>query len=145
MKTLGRIILLVVGGLMIYSAIKGLISSIDGIKSLGGWQALLQTLKDASRRGQTLQHLTNLLKSSGLIIVSASAIFAGIKGQGGFWFTIFSVVILGLFIYDVVGKTKAGVFSDKDKWNHIGQLIVDSGTQIGYILGFVFLKLGKDK
>lgn len=145
MKTLGRIILIVVGGLMIYSAIRGFMSSIDGIKQIGGWQALLKSLKDASLRQTTMQYLTNLLKSSGMIIVSASAIFAGIKGHGGFWFSIFSVVMLGLFIYDVVGKTKAGTFSGKDKWTHIWQLIIDSGTQIGYILGFIFLKLGKNK
>jgi len=145
MKTLGRIILLVVGGLMIASAIRGLVGSINGLKEHSlTWQTLLQSLKDPALRQHYMQYFTGILKSSGMIIVSASAIFAGIKGKGGFWFTIFSLVILGLFIYDIVGKSKAGEFTGSEKWRHILQLIIDSATQIGYISGFILLKLSKE-
>jgi len=145
MKTLGRIILLVVGGLMIASAIRGLVGSINGLKEHSlTWQTLLQSLKDPAVRQHYMQYFTGILKSSGMIIVSASAIFAGIKGKGGFWFTIFSLVILGLFIYDIVGKSKAGEFTGSEKWRHILQLIIDSATQIGYISGFILLKLSKE-
>lgn len=89
-----------------------------------------------------LDHLSSILLQIVSIIAGLSAAFAGLRGEGGFWFTIFSLLMIGLVIY--YGVVNAKNFSDGG-WHYVGQFIVSLITQILYALGFIFLKIGKKK
>lgn len=146
MRNLGRIILLVVGGFLIYSAIKDFTVALDGIKNVfSGWENFIKALTDSTSRTEALAYLTTLVKSVITMIVALSAILSAIFNHGGFWFSIFSIILLAMFVWNIVTKSKAGAFSGDDKWKVILQLCIDSISQIGYIVGFLLLKFTHKK
>ncbi len=90
----------------------------------------------------SIDNLSNILYGIVLILAGLSAAFAGIKGEGGFWFTIFSLVMIGLVIYyAVANKDHFSPFT----WEYLGKFILSLICQILYALGFIFLKIGKKK
>lgn len=123
LRTIGRIGLIAVGILMIASGIGFMVSTNIFAQITSGNMSIL---------GELLFQIV-------MIIAGLSASFAGIGGRGGFWFTIFSLIMLGFMIYYIVSKVKAGTF---DGWNGVGQFCVNFALQIAYVVGFIFLKLG---
>lgn len=89
-----------------------------------------------------LDNLSSILLQIVTILAGLSAAFAGLKGEGGFWFTIFSLVMIGLVIY--YGVANASKFSEGG-WHYVGQFIVSLIVQILYAFGFIFIKIGKKK
>ena len=119
-KGLGRIILIAVGAFMLVTGIVFLVTT----------KAFTQF---------DIKNLGTIILQIVTILAGLSAAFAGIKGEGGFWFTIFSLIMLGTVIY--FGVTNAARFSEG--WNFVAQFIVSLIVQILYALGFIFVKIGK--
>lgn len=116
-KGLGRIILLVVGIFML---------------AMGIWYLAGATW--------SVDHISGILYGIVLTLAGLSAAFAGIKGEGGFWFTIFSLVMIALVVY--YGIKNADKFSPFT-WDYLGKFILSLLAQILYAIGFVFIKIGK--
>lgn len=89
-----------------------------------------------------IENLSPILYGFVLILAGLSAAFAGLKGEGGFWFTIFSLVMIGLVIYyGVKNRDKFSPFT----WQYLGKFLLSLICQILYALGFIFIKIGKKK
>ena len=125
-KGLGRIILMVVGGLMLASGIYFMIHL--GINSLSDFIGAIK--ENPQQFGLQLV----------MILSGASAVLAGLFGKGGFWFTIFALGNLALLIWQGVTTFKGQSF----EWETLGQFIIDSALSIAYVVGFLFLKKSSD-
>ena len=123
-KGLGRIILLAVGGLMLFSGIYFMIHL--GVTSL---TSFIDAIK-----ANPQQFALELV----MILSGASAALAGLFGKGGFWFAIFAIANLALVIWQGIVTFQGQSF----QWATLGQFLIDFILSIGYVAGFVLLKIG---
>ena len=89
-----------------------------------------------------IDNIASIIYGIVLILAGLSAGFAGVKGEGGFWFTIFSLVMIGLVIwYGIANKDKFSPFT----WDYLGKFLLSLILQILYALSFIFILIGKSK
>lgn len=140
MRTVGRLVLIGVGIAMIVLGVIALKDDIEIIKSMGGFNQIMSKLfsGDASVKAVFI----NFLYQCFVILVGASGVLAGVFNRCGFWFTIFSIILLVLIVIRFVNESKSGALKDI---KYVLKIVADVGLQIGYVLGFVILKIAKKR
>ncbi len=130
LRLLGRILLAIAAGLLIYTGVTGIMAAVKTIEGLGGWG---QMTKDGYWPA-----IGSLIVGGGNIILALPAAYGFIRGKCGFWMFIFAA-ILGVNVgYQIYSRVQAGAFPDAlSVWNFVLSMI----TPICYALGTVFILL----
>lgn len=137
MRTVGRIILLVVGVLLLYSGISSVISGVNAINAVG-WSTAVFT--DASLRNELIKIIVYGFDA----LVGLTAVLAGLKGHSSFWLTIFSLLMIaGVIYYFYDGYSNKTIdFSD---WKAVLNIVAGFALPICYFLGALFVRAPKKK
>jgi hypothetical protein len=135
MRTAGRIILLVVGALLLYSGITGVISGVTAINAVG-WSVAIFT--DQS----LLSEFIKIIVYGFDALMGLTAVFAGLKGHSSFWLTIFSLLMIaGVIVYFVQGY-KANTLGD---WKNILNIVAGFALPICYFIGSLLVRAPKKR
>lgn len=124
-RTIGRIILIVTGALLITSGVLFMINlSKNGFNFFDGatWSEL--ALQIAS------------------MIVGLSALLSGLTNHCGFWLTIFVIITIIVLVCYLVSQINAHKFNG---WTSIGQFCVTFALSLTYVLGFILMRIGKKR
>lgn len=132
LKGLGRILLLIVSGLMIGFSIPVIINNVNYLNT-AGWQEALTTELGIAALAGIIAAVIN-------IIVALPALLAAIKGRIGFWGFIFAVLLGAGVVVQFITANNAGLLSDP---NNIWSIILGCIYPILYALGTLFLIIGK--
>ena len=129
-NVIGRILLFVAGGLIIFSAVVGIMAALKVLNdpAIGWWNF-------ASEEGRAALGLFFLSIANGLI--GLTAIFAGFRGRRSFWLFIFAAILMITPVYTIVTQVRAGTFSGT--WEQIGSLILEFSTPIMYFVAMLLL------
>ena len=135
MRTAGRIILLVVGALLLYSGITSIISGVQTINA-AGWSVAIFT-------DQTLLSAFIKIIVYGFdALMGLTAVFAGLKGHSFFWLTIFSLLMIaGVIVYFVQGYN-AKTLGD---WKNILNIVAGFALPILYFVGALLVRAPKKR
>lgn len=129
-SVLGRILLAIACGLLLYSGITGVINGNNAIAAVGGWGAVT-----AEGYWQAVFSFCFALLN---IVLALPALFGVIRGRCGFWMFVFAVLLgigAGITIYN---KATAGELnSGTAVWNVVLSLL----TPLTYALGTIFILL----
>lgn len=129
MKLLGRIILLAVGGVLLYLSISSIISSIHVIQAQG-WENVFS--KDTLNA--VLQLLTQIFYALGGLY----SIFLALKGKSTFISFIIAAILVAIVVYRTIQFTKSGA---EINFENIFNLILAYLMPIGFSLGVIFLTM----
>ena len=132
MRNLGRIILLVVAGLMIGFTIPTIITDINFFTNYG-WDTAFTT-------SEGLMTFISLVACGITILLALPALFAAIRGKVGIWGFIIAVGLGALVVYNFITEANAGHLND---WNVIWNLILGFIYPILYVVGTLFVLIGK--
>ena len=133
MRVLGRLILLAVGGFLLYLSISSIISEWPTVQALG-WDKLFSA-DTWGTLSQILVHVFNAL--SGLYCV-----FLALRGKS----TFFAFIIAAILITSVVFRSINFFNSTEEKtWQTIFNLVLSYLMPIGYSLGVIILTVGGKK
>lgn len=133
MRVLGRLLLLAVGGFLLYLSISSIIKEWPTVQAIG-WDKLF-TADTWGTISQILVHAFNAL--SGLYCV-----FLALRGKS----TFFSFVVAAILITIVVFRSINFFNSTAEKdWQSIFNLVLTYLMPIGYSLGVIILTVGRKK
>ena len=133
MKVFGRIILLAVGGVLLYLSITSIMSGWSSIQSIGWENFFSQDTWNAvsSIAGQVLKAICGLY-----------CVFLALRGKSSF----FSFIIAAILIVIVVFRSIDFFNSTAEKnWNNILNLILTYLMPIGFAVGVLFLTFDRNK
>lgn len=133
MKVLGRLILLAVGGVLLYLSITSIISGWSTIQSIGWENFFTQDTWNAvsSIAGQVLKAICGLY-----------CVFLALRGKSSF----FSFIIAAILIVIVVFRSIDFFNSTAEKnWNNILNLILTYLMPIGFAVGVLLLTFDRNK
>lgn len=130
MKTFGRILLLIVGIILLVTGGLSLYSSIANINALGGWNDLLDNQAK-------ITELIMLIDASLGLVAGVGAILGFIRGKSNFILTLFGFFILvGIIIY-LISAALAGTIGTPET---IVKLVLGFILPIAYLLGSFFVR-----
>ena len=129
-RLLGRILLAIAAGLLIYNGINGIINGLNAINAVGGWGAV------------TAEGYWNNVAIFGVgiadIVLALPALFGFIRGKCGFWMFIFAALLGAGVGYQAYLTFQKGGFPDAlSVWNFILSLLMP----VCYALGTIFILL----
>lgn len=129
-NVIARIILFVVGGLIILSAVLEIIGAVKVLNdpAVGWWNFTNETSRDA---------MLVVLIGGFHAIIGLTAFMAAFTGRRSFWLFVFALLLMVLPIYTVVTQVKAGTLTGT--WEQIGKLILEFLTPILYFIGCLLL------
>lgn len=130
MKTLGRIILLIVGGCLIGLAVPNII---DAVKVLNAahWNLIVAD-------SNVWSNFATLVVQGFSALFGLVAVVAFIRGKGSFWLFIFSLVMIAGVVWYFVMAYKAGTLGD---WKNILKIASGFILPIGYFVGNILVRL----
>lgn len=129
-RLLGRILLAIAAGLLLYNGINGLINSLNAINAAGGWGAVT-----AEGFGSNVASFAIAILD---IILALPALIGCIRGKCGFWMFIFAALLGAGFGYSAYQTFQKGGFTDAlAVWNFILGLLMP----FCYALGTIFILL----
>lgn len=129
MKTIGRIILLVVAIILIANAVQMIINNCN-LLSQSGWG-------DFSSYPEKMLNLSAIVSQSVNALFGLVAIIAAIRGKSSFWLFIFSLVMIGGVIWYFISANNAGTLGD---FKHILETIIGFALPISYFVGSIFIR-----
>lgn len=133
MKFLGRLIMFVVGGFLLYLSISSIISGVQTIKSIG-WENFFTQ--------DTLNAIASLAKQIFYALSGLYAIYIGLRGKAGF----IAFVAAAILIVIVVLNTISFIKSDNEKtFKTIFDFILSYLVPIGFSVGTLLLIMSRDK
>lgn len=132
MRTLGRIILLVVGVALIALAVPNIYSAVQALNETG-WN-------DFASYPDKMQHLGVIIVQGFNAIIGFTAVFACFSGRASFWLTVFSIIMIGGVIWNFYNAYKAGTLGDV---NVILQLASGFALPILYFIGSLFIRVNR--
>ena len=130
MRLIGRILLGIAAGLLLYSGITGIVGGINAINGLGGWGAVTDPNYWPNVFGFGFSILS--------IILGLPALFGVIRGKCGFWMFIFAALLgagAGYLIY--IQATQGKLTDAAAVWSIVLSLLIP----ITYALGTIFILL----
>lgn len=132
MRTLGRIILLVVGGCMIGLAIPGVISDFKAL-TVNGW--------DFKYMFDHMELVSSFLSGCINISFGITAVFAALKGRSSFGLLTTTIVVIAPVIWSFYTNYQAGTLDTMKMIQSVSGFILP----VGYFLGFLFILIGRRK
>ena len=129
MKLLGRIILLAVGGALLYLSISSIITSVQAIQAQG-WENIFS--KD------TLNAVLQLLTQIFYALSGLYSIFLALRGKSTFISFIIAAILVAIVVYRTIQFTKSGA---EVNFKSIFNLILTYLMPIGFSLGVIFLTM----
>ena len=127
-RFIGRILLAIAAGLLIYSGVVGIVNSLNAINAMGGWTAI--------GNQNFVPTVTAFVIAIIYIILGAPAALGAVLGRCGFWMFIFAVLLgagAGYTIYvQVINNQLTDIGS---VWN----MILGLAAPICYALGTIFI------
>lgn len=133
MRILGRLILLAVGGFLLYLSISSIISSWQTIQSLG-WEGFFS--KD------TWGAISQILLQAFYALCGLYSVFLGLRGKSTFVSFIAAAILITIVVFKSIDFFKS---SEEKTWQNIFNLILTYTTPIGYSVGVLLLTMGKNK
>lgn len=130
MKTVGRILLFVVGAILIVNAIPMIVNNWN-LLNQSGWG-------DFSSYPDKMLNLSAIISQSINALFGFVAIIAAIRGKSSFWLFIFSIIMIGGVIWYFISAKNAGALGD---FQNIIETVIGFALPIGYFLGSVFVRL----
>ncbi len=129
-RLLGRILLAIAAGLLLYSGITGIINAVNAVNALGGWGAV-------TAEGYW-GNIIALAIAGVNILLALPALIGFIRGKCGFWMFIFAALLGAAVGYSAYQTFQKGGFPDAmSVWNFILSLLVP----VCYVLGTIFILL----
>lgn len=128
MKTVGRIILLVVGVLLLVNSIPNIIQNWKALNAVG-WE-------DITSYPDKMTCLSAIVMQGVNAFFGITALFGCITGRLGLWLTISSLIMIGTVIWFFVNAYKEGTIGD---FQNIMQTLLGFILPIGYFVGSIFL------
>ena len=132
MKTLGRIILLIVSIVMTVTAVNSLIYHFNALNATG-WD-------DVNSYPDKLSHLFAIILQFLSIFCALTAFIAFIRGKASFRLIIYAVVLMIPVVLFFINANKAGQLSD---WRFIIEAVIGYSMPILYALGAILVMLSK--
>lgn len=133
MKILGRILLFVVGGFLLYLSITSIISSYKIIQETG-WDNLFNA--------EGAQVILNILVQAFYALGGLYSIFLGLRGKATFISFVVSVILIAIVVY----RTYQFARSDTPKnFETIFNLVLTYLMPIGFSLGVILLTVQSNK
>ena len=129
-RLIGRILLGIAAGLLLYAGITGLINSIQDINNNGGWGAVFQ--------GQYWSNLIVLAIAGLEILLALPAVYGVIRGKCGFWMLIFAILLGGTGGYGIYVQIQTGNLNNAAA---IWDFIVSLAIPLCYAGGTIFILL----
>lgn len=117
MKTLGRVFLIIVGALMVVSAVLTIVGSVARLNGIG-WE-----LTNPNGVAYLLYFIFSFID----LAFGLSAFLGGIKGKASLLLIIFSIILLASAIVELVMSITSGMFASPD-----------ATIILGCVLNFVF-------
>lgn len=128
MKTVGRIVLLVVGALLIGFAIPEIVENWN-LLNAAGWT-------DFGSYPDKLKYLSAIILKVVNIIFGCVAIIAAIIGKSSLKLIISSVVMVGCVVWYFISANNAGITWD---FKTVFNAILDIALPVGYVVGTFIL------
>lgn len=117
-RFIGRILLAIAAGLLLYSSITGIISGVHAIHNAGGWEAFFNS-------GNFLADMFGLIISGLFILLALPAVFGVIRGKCGFWMLLFSILLGALVGFTIYRMIQVGDLTDaKAVWDFIVSILM---------------------
>ncbi|MCQ2742932.1 MAG: hypothetical protein MJ239_06555 [Bacilli bacterium] len=129
MKTVGRIILIVVGIILLSVAIPSIIDSVKQINALG-WGTVFSS-------DETRAHFAVFVSQTINALVGFAALFSGIRGKASFWLTFYSIFMIVGIVWYFVEATKRGDFTDPMT---VLRAVAGFSMPIAYIIGSILVR-----
>lgn len=136
-KKLGRIIMLAIAIAFITFSVFRIKDSVDLI-SKEGWEIITNAFKTGDWSGMSA--FTDIGWGVLYIIVGLTALAVAISGHAGFWSFIFSALMLGFFIFNLISASKGG-----EGEHYIRNLSLDIVCQLIYAGGILFVMYGNHR
>lgn len=130
MRTLGRIILFIVGGVMIGFAVPSLINTINYMNSIG-WNL-------TSSDPNLWPNFSLFLYQGFSGLCGLIAVLAALRGRGSFLLFLFSLILIGGVVWYFVSAYQAGTLGD---WKAIVNTCLGFALPILYFIGNIFVRL----
>ncbi len=131
-RLLGRVLLAIAAGMLIYTGVTGIMNAVNAINALGGWTAF-----NADGYWQAILQLGIAAVN---IIIGLPALFGFIRGKCGFWMFIFAAILGAFAGYSIYQRIQAGGFADAVAvWAFTLTLL----EPLCYALGTIFILLRK--
>jgi len=132
MKTIGRIILFIVGAILMVWGVTALISVWNSFFVPGWWNNIIS--------GSFLSATFMIILNGFIyIIVGLTALLSGIFGRRSFWLILFAVIAFILAILALVAAVKENIWD----WRNVLNVTLGLLLPIGYFVGTMML--GKRK
>lgn len=129
MKTIGRIMLLVVGIILIAMGIPSIIKNVNLLNAAGWDQFWADPVK--------MNYFLIFITSSANVLFGLDAVIVCLRGRGSFWLFIYTLIMIGGVIWYFVRAFKAGTLGD---WKEILRTIFGFALPICYFLGSLFIR-----
>ena len=133
MRLLGRLILLIVGGFLLYLSINSIISGWQTIQTLG-WEGFFN--KD------NWSAISQILVQVFYALCGLYSIFLGLRGKSTFVSFIAAAILITIVVFKSIDFFKS---TEEKTWQNIFNLILTYIMPIGYSVGVLFLTMGKKK
>lgn len=132
-KKLGRFVMLGIAIAFIVVSIFRIKDCVNQINEVGGWNKILEMVKTGD-----FSCITDMGWGILYILVGLSALAVAVSGHAGFWTFIASALMLGFFIFDLVGRAKSG------QWEGY-KLPLDIIFQLVYVGGILLVMYGNHR
>ena len=136
MKKLGKLILAIVG---IAICVIYLPSFLEAVKQLNelGWP-WVKFLTDVEVRALFSSFFSGCIT----MLFAASALLSALFGKRLLFMGLLTLIVLGVLIWQFVSRFQAGTLKTPWDWCQVALGFI---LPIGYVVGSLFIKLGKDK
>jgi len=133
MRVLGRLLLLAVGGVLLYLSISSIISNWSTIQTIGWDTFFTQDTWNAvsSILGQVLKAICGLY-----------CVFLALRGKSTFISFIVAAVLIAIVVFRSINFFKS---TEEKTWQNILNLVLTFLMPIGYSLGVIILTVGGKK
>jgi len=136
LRFIGRILIAIAAGLLLYSGITGIINGVHTIQKAGGWDAFFDSRN-------FLADMFVLIISGLYILLALPAVFGVIRGKCGFWMLLFSILLGALVGFTIYRMIQAGGFTDaKAVWDFVVSILMPI-CYVGGTLLILFHHRGK--
>ena len=133
MRILGRLLLLAVGGVLLYLSITSIIS---------GWQTIQNIGMENFFTQDTWNAVSSILVQAFYALCGLYSVFLGLRGKATFISFVAAVVLIVIVVFRSMDFFKS---TTEKTWESILNLILTYLMPIGFSVGVILLLVGKEK
>ena len=133
MRVLGRLLLLAVGGVLLYLSITTIITSWQTIQNIG-WESFFSQ--------DTWGAISTIAVQAFYALCGLYSVFLALRGKASFISFLAAVILVTIVVFRSMDFFKS---ETEKNWETIFNLVLTYLMPIGFSLGVIFLLIGKEK